>query len=142
MSDPLWTLSIRQPWAWLICCRGKNVENRVWVTQYRGPIVIHAGKAVDWDACDILRAQGHQIPYDLPVQGIVGHARLIGCAGPEVPCKSMWAMGGQNHWFLEDRAPCEFIPCKGRLNLFDMWKHDPVAAARFVELRQKALVTA
>jgi hypothetical protein len=29
-------LSIRQPWAWLICHAGKNIENRPWRTQFRG----------------------------------------------------------------------------------------------------------
>ena len=35
-------LSIRQPWAWLICAGKKTIENRVWQTPYRGTIAIHA----------------------------------------------------------------------------------------------------
>lgn len=35
-------LSIRQPWAWLICAGKKTIENRVWQTAYRGTIAIHA----------------------------------------------------------------------------------------------------
>jgi hypothetical protein len=141
MPDPLMTLSIRQPWAWLICNRGKNVENRSWMTDYRGPLLIHAGLALDHFACDILRAKGHVIPYELKAGGIVGHVRLMGCVGPAISCNSMWAEEGQCHWLLEDRAPIEFIPCKGRLGLFDLWKHAPEAAARFVELQKKAMVS-
>ena len=44
-------LSIRQPWAWLIAKRFKDVENRTWSTRFRGRIYVHAGKALDdyWD---------------------------------------------------------------------------------------------
>jgi hypothetical protein len=45
------TLSIRQPWAGLIVAGIKDIENRSWSTSYRGPILIHAGKAkppADW----------------------------------------------------------------------------------------------
>jgi hypothetical protein len=37
------TLSIRQPWAWLIVNGHKPVENRDWATSFRGPVLIHAG---------------------------------------------------------------------------------------------------
>lgn len=56
------TLSIRQPWAWLIVRpditgpreraaamldgRIKTVENRTWPTRYRGSILIHASKGM------------------------------------------------------------------------------------------------
>lgn len=35
-------LSGRQPWWWAILNAGKKVENRVWSTKYRGPILLHA----------------------------------------------------------------------------------------------------
>lgn len=39
-------LTVRQPWAWAIIHGGKNVENRVRniAGDYRGPVLIHAGK--------------------------------------------------------------------------------------------------
>ncbi|HHY88739.1 MAG TPA: ASCH domain-containing protein, partial [Chloroflexi bacterium] len=40
-------LSVRQPWAWLIAQGYKTVENRTWATNYRGPLLIHAGKKPD-----------------------------------------------------------------------------------------------
>jgi hypothetical protein len=54
-------LSIRQPWAWLIChpqalqeCAIpiKNLENREWTSGYRGPLYIQAGTAVDGSLFD------------------------------------------------------------------------------------------
>ena len=39
-------LSVRQPWAWLLCENLKDVENRNWKTNYRGTLYIHAGKKV------------------------------------------------------------------------------------------------
>ena len=36
------TLSIKQPWAYLIACGLKDIENRTWKTKYRGKILIHA----------------------------------------------------------------------------------------------------
>lgn len=36
------TLSVRQPYAALICAGVKTVENRTWKTDYRGRLLIHA----------------------------------------------------------------------------------------------------
>ena len=38
-------LTIRQPWASLIALGVKTIGTRSWSTRYRGPLVIHAGKA-------------------------------------------------------------------------------------------------
>lgn len=38
-------LSMWQPWASLLVSGEKQIETRSWPTQYRGPILIHAGKA-------------------------------------------------------------------------------------------------
>ena len=40
-------LSIRQPWAYLIAIGAKDVENRSWLTRFRGRIYIHASKRFD-----------------------------------------------------------------------------------------------
>lgn len=40
-------LSIKQPWAYLICSGIKDVENRSWRTNYRGKVLIHA--CAKWD---------------------------------------------------------------------------------------------
>lgn len=42
-------LTICQPYAHLIVvAKEKRVENRSWRTDYRGPLLIHAGKSRDW----------------------------------------------------------------------------------------------
>jgi tetratricopeptide (TPR) repeat protein len=41
-SNAIRCLSIRQPWAWLVCAGMKRIENRTWSTDYRGTIAIHA----------------------------------------------------------------------------------------------------
>lgn len=41
-SSGMRCLSIRQPWAWLVCAGMKRIENRTWSTDYRGTIAIHA----------------------------------------------------------------------------------------------------
>lgn len=38
-------LTVLQPWADAIAYLDKRVENRTWRAQYRGPIVLHAGKS-------------------------------------------------------------------------------------------------
>ena len=43
------TLSIRNPWAYLIAYGVKDVENRSWKTDYRGELLIHAsGDPLGW----------------------------------------------------------------------------------------------
>lgn len=37
-------LTIKQPWAGMIMEGNKKIENRGWLTDYRGPLLIHAGK--------------------------------------------------------------------------------------------------
>jgi hypothetical protein len=44
-------LSIRQPWAYLITRGSKNIENRGWPTNYRGPVLIHASLKIDKQLC-------------------------------------------------------------------------------------------
>ena len=49
------TLSIRQPFASLICRGIKTIENRSWNTQYRGKLLIHASsKAIAWPTFNYL----------------------------------------------------------------------------------------
>ena len=40
-------ISIRQPWASLIVNGYKEYEFRSWKTNFRGPIYIHASKAIE-----------------------------------------------------------------------------------------------
>ena len=113
-------LSIRQPWAWLITHGHKNIENRTWRTNYRGPVLIHTGQKVDrWarftpilllaDACGVVT-----IPRDLPLGGIVGVATLVDCV---TESESPWFKGPYG-FELCDARPLPFVACPGRLNIF------------------------
>lgn len=117
-------LSIQQPWAWCIVNGHKGVENRDWNTQYRGELLIHAGKTIDRDAYDFLQSMGLKVPPpdELPTGGIVGKARLINTvhirdehllAGPDKP----WFFG-EYGFMMDSQEPCELKPCKGALGFF------------------------
>lgn len=36
------TITVKQPWAYLLCAGIKDIENRTWKTNYRGRVLIHA----------------------------------------------------------------------------------------------------
>ena len=71
MTDRLKCLAIRQPWAWAVCSGAKDVENRTWMTEHRGPLAIQASAAKQdvnalvkkskgkLNAADICHATGH-----------------------------------------------------------------------------------
>jgi len=41
-------LTVCQPYATMIASGEKPIENRTWPTAYLGPLLIHAGKSLDW----------------------------------------------------------------------------------------------
>lgn len=99
-------LSIRQPWAHHILFDGKDIENRDWPTRFRGPVLIHAGKAYDGPI-----PSAHA---DLPRGGIVGMAEIIDCVSQS---ESEWFVGGFG-FVLRNAVPLIFVPCKGKLSFF------------------------
>ncbi len=115
-------LSVRQPWAWLIVNGWKNVENRTWPTKVRGRIAIHTSSRMtldDYHACRIfMRGHGMDVelphPHELKLGGIVGITTLLDCVQSH---PSEWFTGPWG-FVLDDSAPSEFIPSKGRLGFF------------------------
>jgi hypothetical protein len=102
-------LSIRQPWAYAILHLGKNVENRPWRTDVRGPILIQASLKIERDEARKLKIN----PEDLPTGEIVGSVEIIDCVRDS---KSRWAIPGQWHWLLRNpRVLAKPIPLKGKL---------------------------
>ena len=99
MADLLIALTVKQPWASAIIYGDKDIENRVWRTGYRGRLLIHAGKAVDWLAPDHAWTAAGLAPYrrgaprvawtaSLPLSVILGAVTLTGChldAGMRAP---------------------------------------------------------
>jgi hypothetical protein len=119
-------LSIRQPWAHLIIFGGKDVENRTWKTDYRGPLLIHAAKGMTWreyeEACWFSMAECGCEYADLPNYkdlkrgGIIGQVDLVDCV---MDSDSRW-FGGPWGFVLANSKPVPFHPCKGSLGIFDV----------------------
>ena len=69
-------LTIKQPWASLIMLGLKKYEFRSWKTDYRGELLIHAGKGIDKDGMERLK---RYIPENMPTEKILGKVKLIDC---------------------------------------------------------------
>lgn len=103
-------LTVRQPWAWLIINSTKLTENRSWRTNYRGPVLIHAGKQLDPRGFSYAASLGIDVPDDLPRGVILGHVQLVDVVRDS---DSIWAEPGCFHWVLENPVSIEPIPYRG-----------------------------
>lgn len=119
-------LSIQQPWAWLIVNGYKRVENRTWRTDYRGPVLIHAGKKMDADGYGWVRTHFPRIhlPESFELGGIVGRASITGCVAAR---QAHLLTYDERRWFfgewgflLENAATLPFRPLRGQLGLFEV----------------------
>lgn len=98
-------LAVKQPWATLLCCGLKDVENRTWKTDYRGRLYIVASSTTMMNAFDggyvepaildmISVAQEEGILPDLhtlPVSALIGYVDLVDCTGEAID--SIWSGG-------------------------------------------------
>ena len=68
-------ITLKQPWASLIAHGYKKYEFRSWKTNYRGPVLIHAGKGIDKNAMKNVSK------YDLefPSSKIIAMVEIIDC---------------------------------------------------------------
>lgn len=129
-------LSIRQPWAYRILHRGKDIENRSWETKYRGWIMVHAGQALDKDAIGDIHSRPSEDEALLPRGAILGIVKIAGVTRDD---PSPWFIGPVGlilqHPF---RLPSP-IPCKGRLGLFkpDRADREKVIAGLLARARQR-----
>jgi hypothetical protein len=123
-------LSIRQPWASLILSGVKPIENRTWPAPYRGRILVHAGRTLDYDCPADL---GRTLPdvRTLPLGALLGTVELVDCVRvADLPAelrRSPYASGPWCWVFRDPRPLASPIPCKGKLRLWDV---DPAVAAR------------
>jgi hypothetical protein len=118
------TLSIRQPWAWLIVSGLKDIENRDWETLYRGRVLVHAGVTMPRRYYDeVQQWVGDEFNIQLPEPellergGIVGLATIAGCVRES---ESRWFNPGGFGFQMRDARPLPFYPCKGQLKFFDV----------------------
>lgn len=115
-------LSIRQPWAWLIVNGHKDIENRSWLTHYRGPLLVHASKGMTRDeyiiAGTIAHQNGVKIPpfEELKRGGIVGRVDVVDCVDQD---PSPWFFG-EFGFVLKNAKPLPFQPLTGKLGFFEV----------------------
>lgn len=118
-------ISIRGAWAHMIIHSPwhKDIENRNWYRDYRGPLLIHMGKG--WkreeqsECAAFCESRGLPAPppmSDLQRGGIIGRVDVVG-----------WVKSFNSPWFvghyglvLANPQPLDFIPCQGQLDLFDV----------------------
>jgi hypothetical protein len=134
-DERLFALSIQQPWAGLIACGMKDIENRSWRTDFRGPVLIHAGKAIDREAMEDIAADRHPVTGErgfvtrqfvtevargeflnrLQLRGgFVGQCEVVDCL-----------QGGGSDWYvgpwgfvIRRASPLPLIPFPGQLGFF------------------------
>ena len=119
-------LTIRQPWASLIFSAGKDVENRVWETDYRGPLFVHAGqrrptRAERADALAFARLPA-DFDFDaLPYGMVIGLVDVVDCVAHH---KSRWFCGPFGLVLARPRLLDRPLPLSGRLGLFRLGQRD------------------
>lgn len=106
-----------QPWATLIVAGLKDVENRSWVTRYRGPLVIHAGSPADTrERARVAMARFGGLSY--PRGCIIGVVNVVDVVEGHA---SEWAVPDMFHWVLENaRAFASPVSVSGSLGLWDV----------------------
>lgn len=127
------TLSIKQPWAQLICMGIKDVENRTWKTNFRGKIFIHAPVKDEYKEFSLTERQDNFIgndkemlnnkwckfiEYDMEKSAIIGSAEIVDCVKDS---SSPWAEEGCYHWILKNPELFEepILNVKGKLSLWE-----------------------
>lgn len=114
MAAAMKCLSIRPPWAWMIIHlqskRWKDVENRTWTTNYRGPLLIHASSTLPReeydDACFRAISDGwarrSQLPQFTDIDAIrgqlIGAVQLSNVAPPGDPDRSSSSRAHLGYW--------------------------------------------
>lgn len=114
-------LTVKQPWAahiFDVHYGPKNVENRTWRTNYRGPLLIHAASVKasrDSLAPDPSPwAQAQPITATSAIVGLVDLVDVIEDEG------GPWAMPFHWHWVLENPRPfAEPVKCPGALQVWN-----------------------
>ena len=119
-------LTIKQPWAALIIEGYKIYEFRSWKTNYRGKILIHAGKTLEKEMIE----KFNQYNLDYKYGYIIGEAEIVDCILVDKNFKdNLKKMNTlvytKNHvdkyaWKLANIKKYDKpIPCKGKLSLWE-----------------------
>ena len=120
------TLSIKQPWAYLIVHGKKNIENRTWKTNFCGTVLIHATqapKSFTPEQCKLIQENMTEDEYNKAcsqIREIVGSMDIEDCVQND---KSKWAEKGCWNWKISkvELFPEPIKNVKGKLGL---WEYD------------------
>jgi hypothetical protein len=111
---------LRQPWAWLIVNGHKDIENRSWRPNHRGPLLIHASSTKTTLQADLRRVRddyGVDVPENLEFGGIVGVADVIDCVKKS---GSRWHFRDGWGWVIANPQRLPFRKCKGAVGFFKL----------------------
>lgn len=122
-------LTVCQPYAELIARGEKLVENRTWPAHYRGPLLIHAGKSLDYLSLDVDKRidQRYGIAVaDMTFGAVIAKCRLHACV-PIAKLRSYY-LGLADHphaegpwcWILADVVRIPPVPWRGAQGLFEI----------------------
>lgn len=120
-------ITIKQPWASLICEGIKDIENRTWKTNYRGRVLVHAAgchgkkfkiKLTDEQMKIAFPVIGKKcISENIPFGSIIGSVEITDCVQNH---PSIWAEKDCWNWVLANPVLFpEPIPCKGKLSFWE-----------------------
>ncbi|GGP80475.1 hypothetical protein [Streptomyces melanogenes] len=124
---PLRCLTIRPPWSDLIALEddqgAKRIENRMWTTQWRGTLLIHAGSDVDIRALALPPVRETlDSDHELVRGAVVAVADLTGIHTDDGAC-TPWSQEGCFHWELTRVQRLTMpVPARGAQRL---WKPAP-----------------
>ena len=136
MIDAVKCLVVRQPWAWALVVGAKDVENRSWTTDYRGPIVIQASAAKTIVNQVNSSSELPLPPMDFDYGSLIGVVDLLDVVPLSEPLESnRWAWGPYCWKVGNARRFAKPIPAKGKLKLYSL-------ASGLAERAQAAIVGA
>ena len=121
--ESLRTLSLRQPWAWLVVNGYKDIENRSWRTNHRGPLLIHASSTTTTLQADLRRVKdeyGVDVPENLEFGGVGGIVDVVDCVKES---GSRWHFRGSWGWVMANPRRLPFRKCKGAVGFFKLKSH-------------------
>jgi hypothetical protein len=107
-------ITIKQPWASLIVAGVKDIENRTWPTNFRGRVLIHAGRAKQQPFSKILTPEqiyeadgklNYKQSFDtlFPKGSIIGSVEIVNCV---INHPSIWAEKTQTIPIKENYVTC------------------------------------
>lgn len=121
-------LSVKQPWADLIACGVKDIENRTWRTNFRGRVYIHASQKIAGYDVDLLtsdqsldKLDTYWHPLLYTTSAIVGEVDIIDCVQNH---PSIWAEKDVWNWVLAKSVLYDtpILNVKGGLSF---WEYTP-----------------